>query len=71
MVIANLLTYNRRQQTDNTENFIGNESDINVKLVISAIQNDRDRIGPTKKAKLSSGSDDDQAATPARMADQV
>ncbi|PAV66958.1 hypothetical protein WR25_06293 [Diploscapter pachys] len=35
-----------------------------------AIQNDRDRIGPTKKAKLSSGSDDDQAATPARMADQ-
>ncbi|VDM81441.1 unnamed protein product [Strongylus vulgaris] len=35
-----------------------------------AIQNDRDRIGPTKKAKISSGSDEDQAITPHRMHDQ-
>ncbi|KAK6766205.1 hypothetical protein RB195_025855 [Necator americanus] len=42
-----------------------------VGMDAKAIQNDRDRIGPTKKAKLSSGSDEDQAITPHRMQDQV
>ncbi|CCD70296.1 Nuclear hormone receptor family member nhr-1 [Caenorhabditis elegans] len=39
-------------------------------LQIPAIQNDRDRIGPTKKIKMSSGSDDEQATTPHRLQDQ-
>ncbi|KAK6034147.1 hypothetical protein COOONC_28347 [Cooperia oncophora] len=41
------------------------------KMEFTAIQNDRDRIGPTKKAKMSSGSDEDQAVTPHRMQDQL
>ncbi|CAB3400539.1 unnamed protein product [Caenorhabditis bovis] len=41
-----------------------------VGMDAKAIQNDRDRIGPTKKPKISSGSDDEQANTPLRMQDQ-
>ncbi|CCD70298.1 Nuclear receptor domain-containing protein [Caenorhabditis elegans] len=41
-----------------------------VGMDAKAIQNDRDRIGPTKKIKMSSGSDDEQATTPHRLQDQ-
>ncbi|CAJ0564492.1 unnamed protein product, partial [Mesorhabditis spiculigera] len=44
---------------------------LSVGMDAKAIQNDRDRIGPTKKGKMgSSGSDSDNAVTPVRNGDQ-
>ncbi|CAI4225564.1 unnamed protein product [Auanema sp. JU1783] len=43
---------------------------LQVGMDAKAIQNDRDRIGPTKKVKVGSGSDEDRSATPQRVLDQ-
>lgn len=39
--------------------------------IVAAIQNDRDRIGPTKKIKMGSGSDEDPNTPQPRGGDQV